>query len=67
MEFYKNNETDKIWWINNKGVKGERLFSFDKVKIYNLFSDYPHKLTSEEKELFDKENPYWADYFKDKK
>lgn len=67
MEFYKNNETDKIWWINNNGVKGERLFSFDKIKIYNLFSDYPHKLTSEEKELFDKENPYWADYFKDKK
>ena len=39
-------------------------FDFDKVKIYNLFADYPHNLTPEEKEIFDKENPYWCDFFK---
>lgn len=37
-----------------------------KIKIYNLFKDYPYNLTSEEKEIFDKENPYWADFFKDR-
>ena len=44
---------------------GEKV-SFDKKKIYNLFADYPHNLTAEEKEIFDKENPYWCDFFKGK-
>lgn len=38
---------------------GLMLFSFDKQKIYNFFKDYPDKLSFEEKEIFDKENPYW--------
>ncbi len=63
--FYKNNPSDKVYWIDNIGVVGEFLFSFDKKKIYNLFRDYPQKLTAEEKIIFDKENPYWADFFKD--
>ena len=63
--FYKNKPSDKIYWIDNIGVIGEFLFSFDKKKIYNLFRDYPQKLTKEEKIIFDKENPYWADFFKD--
>ena len=62
-DFYKNNPTDKVYWIDNVGVIGEFLFSFDKKKIYNLFRDYPQKLTAEEKKIFDKENPYWADFF----
>lgn len=42
------------------------MFSFDKVKIFNLFEDYPHNLTPEEKEIFDKENPYWKEFFKER-
>lgn len=64
MNFYKKNPEDTIWWVENPGIKGEHLFTFDKNKIYNLFKDYPHNLTKEEKEMFDKENPYWKDYFK---
>ena len=66
-EFYKKNENDIIWWVNNQDVIGENLFSFDKKIIFNLFRDYPYKLTTEQKEIFDKENPYWADFFKDRK
>ena len=62
--FYKNKPTDKVYWVDNIGTIGEFLFSFDKKKIYNLFRDYPQKLTAEEKRIFDKDNPYWADYFK---
>lgn len=67
QEFIKNNPTDKIWWVDNPDVKGEFLFSFDRGKVFNLFADYPWKLTKEQKRIFDKENPYWADYFKDRK
>lgn len=64
--FYKNKNTDQIWWVDNYDKVGEHLFTFDKKKIYNLFADYPYKLTKEEKEIFDKENPFWRDFFKDR-
>lgn len=64
--FYKNNDTDQIWWVDNTEKIGEHLFTFDKKKIYNLFEDYPYNLTKEQKEIFDKENPYWKEFFKDR-
>ena len=64
-KFYKNKKTDKIWWINN-GTVGVWEFSFDKKTIYNMFQDYPWKLTKRQKEIFDRENPYWADFFSDR-
>lgn len=67
-KFFKNNPSDVIWWVDNsEETKGEWLFSFDKKEVFNMFADYPHKLTAEQKEIFDKENPYWADFFKDRK
>ena len=60
--FYKKAPDDKVWWLNNIGIIGEHVFSFDREKTYNLFSDYPHNLAPGEKEIFDKENPYWADF-----
>lgn len=57
---------DIIWWIEDNDKIGEHLFTFDKKKVFNLFRDYPQQLTKEEKEIFDKENPYWANYFKDR-
>ncbi|WP_422938712.1 DUF7675 family protein [Streptococcus vicugnae] len=32
--------------------------------MYSLFADYPHNMTAEEVEIFDKENPFWANFFK---
>lgn len=81
-EFHKEKSSNKIWKVTHhilydkeKGfidgnidvVLGEILFSFDKKKIYNLWIDYPYNFTKEEKELFDKENPYWANFFKNRK
>lgn len=63
-DFYKNNEESKIWWIDKIDVRGELLFSFDQQKIYNLFLDYPHNMTEEEVRIFDRENPFWRDFFK---
>ena len=65
--FYKNNETDVIWWVDNPDEVGVWLFSFDRETIFNMFSDYPYKLTPEQIEIFDKENPHWAAFFKDRK
>lgn len=78
--FYKNNPADKIYWvslfresIDKDGKKsyepviGNYAVSFDKKNILYIFKDYPNGFSKEEKELFDKENPYWADFFKDRK
>ena len=72
--FYKENKGDKIYWVDHNvimpmtneisGVLGELLISFDRHKIFNLWCDYPWKFTPEQKALFDKENPYWAGFFK---
>ena len=61
--FRKEKKTDKVYWADNTKSKGLFLFSFDKKKVYNLFQDYPDKLTPEEKEIFEKENPFWVEFF----
>lgn len=66
-DFYKDSEDLKVWWIDKIGVIGEFLFSFDKKRIYNLFLDYPHNMTEEEIKIFDSENPFWRDFFSDRK
>lgn len=65
-DFYKQNKGDKVWWIDKLDTVGEILFSFDRKTIYNLFRDYPHRLTKEQKTIFDKENPYWVEFFADR-
>ena len=66
--WYKENDKDQVWWLDNSDeVRGIFIFSFDKKKQYNMFQDYPWKLTKEEKEIFDRENPHWAEFFKDRK
>ena len=66
-KWYKNEPTDQIWWLDNSDERvGEFIFSFDREKVFNLFADYPGKLTPEQKKIFDKENPYWANFFSDR-
>ncbi len=65
-DFFKKNEGDEIWWIEDLECIDRFLFSFDKIKIFNLYKDYPHNLSIEQKRIFDKENPYWKDFFKDR-
>lgn len=66
-QWYKDNETDTIWWLDNPEVRGEFIFSFDRVNKYNLFADYPHKLTEKEREIFDRDTEgYWKEFFSDR-
>ena len=68
MKFLKNKKSDKIFWVDNAGEEtGVWLFTFDKKKIYNMFQDYPYAMSPEEIETFDKENPFWAEFFADRK
>lgn len=61
---FKNDPNDTIWWVDNSAEsKGEWVFTFDGKKFFNMFRDYPDALTKEQKEIFDKENPYWANFF----
>ena len=63
----KNKNANKVKWLREPNQKGKFLFTFDGERIFNLFRDYPHELTDEQKQIFDVENPYWVDYFKDRK
>ena len=64
--WYKNNDTDTIWWKDTPDQVGVWLFSFDKKTVFNMFKDYPKALTPEQKQIFDKENPFWKDFFGDR-
>ena len=63
----KKNESDIIWWLKSEDKVGVHIFSFDKKTKFNLFKDYPYKLSKEQIEIFDNENPYWKEFFKDRK
>lgn len=66
-KYFKNNPNDVIWWLDNGSeVKGEFIFTFDQKTHFNMFEDYPHKLTKKQKDIFDKENPFWKDFFEDR-
>lgn len=65
-KWFRNSPDDQVWWLDNQEVKGEFIFSFDKKTAFNLFQDYPWKLTPEQKQIFDEENPEWANFFKDR-
>ena len=64
--FWKENETDRIWWVERKKdpVRGPLEFTYDFKKIYNAWSDYPDEMTKEEKEIFDRGQPFWRDMLK---
>lgn len=65
-DFYKNEPDDVIWWKETPDTEGEWLFSFDRKTVFNMFTDYPWRLTAEQKEIFDRENPYWKNFFSDR-
>ncbi len=65
-DFYKDDPDDEIWQVNTFDRVGELLFSFDKHRVFNMFQDYPYALTAKEKEIFDRQFPFWADFFKDR-
>ena len=64
--FYRNHRDDQVWWLDHPDMDGVLEFSFNKQEVFNLFADYPWKLTPEQKNIFDRENPYWEDFFKDR-
>lgn len=60
-KFYKENESDQIWWVENDSI-GVWEFSFDKKKIYNFYRDYPQNMTDEEVAIFKRENAEMLKY-----
>lgn len=61
----KNEEGDIISWCSIKGQIGSTYYTFDGKKMYRLFGDYPDNLTPEEKKIFDRENPFWKEFFEE--
>ena len=67
MSWFKKGKNDKIWWLDPGDEYGVFVFSFDKKTQYDLFEDYPNKLSEKQLEVFNKENPFWASFFKKEK
>ena len=61
-----NQKKKEFRWVPNPDYVGEHLFTFDGIHIFNLFRDYPNALSQEEKKIFDENNPFWVDFFKDR-
>lgn len=60
--YYHKHEDDICWWKDSRKMYGP-IVSFDQVHDLYLFRDYPHEFTPEQKEIFDRENPFWKDFF----
>ncbi|MBT8990375.1 hypothetical protein BTH78_08655, partial [Lactobacillus delbrueckii subsp. bulgaricus] len=57
ITFYRNKRGDKIWRVDRVDEIGGIEVSFDKKKIYNLWTDYLSKFSAEEIEIIKKEMP----------
>lgn len=61
MIFEKESEKTLIYWVDAEDdQEGRILFSFDKKTVFNFWTDYPEKLTAEQRSIFKKENPTLA-------
>lgn len=49
--FYKKNENDKIWWLDNYDVRGHHIFNFDKVNTL-IYSATIHTNLQKSKKLY---------------
>lgn len=63
FQIQDDNGGKRIWWARSLKYIGRHYFTFDKQNFYNLFSDFPYKLTKEEIKIFIEDEPYWADFF----
>lgn len=67
-KWMRDDEKSRIWWLDNADEKiGVFIFSFDKKTSYNLFSDYPYKLSEKQLKIFEEDEPFWADFFSDRR
>lgn len=64
----KENPDDTVEWADTGELfDGLFLFRFGPGgRVFNLFRDYPEKLTPDELAIFNRENPYWAEFFADR-
>lgn len=51
-----------LWWVFHKDKVGEVAISFDKKKVYNLWTDFS-KLSEKQKKVLEKSDKYWFDFF----
>ncbi|MCD7975123.1 MAG: hypothetical protein LUF25_04985 [Phascolarctobacterium sp.] len=69
--FWKRSPENKIWGvsevIDSDRMPGRILISFDKKKFYNIYGDYPAKMSEEERKIFEKEYPDWVAWLNGRK
>lgn len=61
-KWIKNNPKDKVWWLDIHQDKGTIVFLFDRKERFYLYREY-FKMNEEQQRIFDKENPFWVNFF----
>ena len=70
--FDKDDKNGKIYHVTRYDKDGtyylgQFLISFDQETILDIHKDYPHNFTEEQRKIFKKEMPFWANFFRDRK
>lgn len=65
--FTREHENDRAYKVdvldeNGESKIGPVYFAFDTRKVFNFWTDYPDKLTSDQKWAFDDTFPFWAKF-----
>lgn len=61
---FNDEECETIYRVRDLKHIGGVLISFDKITIYNLWTDFPQEFTPKQIETIQKEMPYWYNFFK---
>lgn len=67
LEYDWDDDFNEDIWEVYTYAKGSYYFTFDKKRVFNMWADYPYKLTKKQIKIFDKAtNGFWHKFFRNR-